>query len=68
MALPIEFLLLQMREHQHLPGMPRIHGKTTTATCLRCGAWGSVEARPRRRRQPLPHTGRALLADCAAAQ
>ncbi len=65
MTLPIERLLLQMRERQHLPGMPRIQGKTATATCLRCGERGSVRARRRGQTQPVRGEASALLADCA---
>ncbi len=65
MTLPIEHLLLQMREHQHLPGMPRIRGKMATATCLRCGERASVRAGRRGQVRATNDVGRALLADCS---
>ncbi len=67
MTLPIEYLLLEMREHQHLPGMPRIQGGTTTATCLHCGQRGSVRPGRRGKVQPVSGVENALMADCAGA-
>ncbi len=64
MTLPIEHLLLQMREHQHLPGMPRIRGRTATATCLHCGERGSVRAGRRGYVQPVPGVESALQINC----
>jgi hypothetical protein len=56
MARGIELLLLEMREHHHLPNMPRIADSTTTVSCLRCGDGCSVEEGP---------DGEALRESCA---
>jgi hypothetical protein len=46
MARGIELILLGMRDHHHLPGMPRIAGTTTTASCLQCGDGCLVDEDP----------------------
>jgi hypothetical protein len=46
MTRAIEVLLNQTRAHGHLPEMPRIRDATASVRCMRCGAWGAVEATP----------------------
>jgi hypothetical protein len=64
MACGIEIVLLRMREHQHLPSMPRIVGATTWARCLHCGDGCAVEEGPDGEAHLDSCRGSALTVDC----
>jgi hypothetical protein len=64
MSCGIEVLLLGMREHRHLPGMPRIVGTTTTASCLHCNDGCAVDEGPDGQALVDSCRGTALTTDC----
>ncbi len=65
--LALQALLQDMIDHQHLPGMPRIHEDAVTASCLNCGSSALIREGPDAGAIASSRSGRALTANCPGA-